>query len=56
MFSPKPLLCPQWVESRQASEHPTGAGRGGIKCPEFLLQQAWSLTSSIAGTFCSRAF
>ena len=40
MFSPPPLLCPQWLERCQASEHPTGAGRGGIKCPESLVLQA----------------
>ena len=35
-----PLFSPEQLRAQHVQEHPTGAGRGGLKCPEGLHQVA----------------
>lgn len=36
----QPLMTPTWLATFQAPDHPQGQGRGGISCPQDLMELA----------------
>jgi hypothetical protein len=46
-----PFFFPGLLDALPVHEHPTGAGRGGLRCPEGLPQVVWALHS---GPHCLR--
>jgi len=43
----QPLLNPCWLGAGDGREHPTGAGRGGLLCPEALHKVVLALSFSL---------